>query len=109
MTNETQEQGREALYKQLVKGAQDLAMRVSVNKRTDHFENFVDEHNLLLERYIEGFDSMNTEEYQRVGYILGQTRQYIHSCLDVCRLREMRSTLEQSDANYQKQSRRSKK
>ena len=95
----TQEQGREGLYEQLVEGAQNLTRRVSNYEGVAHFEDFIGEHNSLLEKFILNYDNMRREDSQRVGYLLNQTKAYLHGALDVQRVRDIRNVLEENVKN----------
>lgn len=94
MKKQISEQVREGLYEELIKGAQDLARRVSANEGSSKFDDFVADHNDLLYKYIMGFNSLSPEQYQRASSIINLTKQYIHGTLDVTRIREMRNALE---------------
>ncbi len=90
---EPERERQEGLYEQLIKGSQDLTKRISTHRGTQGFDNFIVEHNSLLERYIQGFDSLNREQYERVSSILKHTKEYIHGTLDVYRAMAMRNVL----------------
>lgn len=83
---------RTTLYESLVRGAQALTQRVKSDEA--NYDDLVEEHNGLLEKYILGYNSLSSQEREDASRILGQTKSYIHGNLDVCRIRDMRTSLD---------------
>jgi hypothetical protein len=100
MTYNTKEQ-RMGPYETLVSQAQDLSARVCRHKGPSNFDDFVAEHNTLLKKYIAGFTRLSVDERESAACLLNTVKSLMHGTLDVYRVREMRTVVEQPPENMQ--------
>ena len=75
-------------YETLVGRAQDLSARVCRHKGPSNFEDFVAEHNKLLEDYVASFNHLSADERKSTEGLLYIVKSLIGGVLDVYRVRE---------------------